>query len=279
MRRLVVIFLSCIFAFGLFASNMQERAEASPIGISAGFEYWNNYFWRGLDFFGQGNGVIFPYLYWGIGNSGLSVMYMGQYASKTFFDGTDMEEEGAGKGLVAYEGAHFNLAYKVTIAEAVTIGISGWYYWFYRSEDKLGYDQSWAEGTASLTINALPLNPTISYTHDYYVDSGATVDSAGVRGEGEQGRDYYVKFALSHPIELVSGSTLGLGLSAGYFNYKSQEKKGFSDIVASTKLTTMAGLVSVFGRLNFAYVPDEEFNSDGINKYRWWADFGVAVSF
>lgn len=278
MKRILLFIICCLMSTCVVFSNRTARAEGgSPIGLTAGVEYWGNYFWRGLDFFGN-DGVFFPYVYFSPGNSGLSLMYMGQYASETLGDGTGKTDPAPGTGLNAYQGAHFNLAYKLTIANAVTIGASAWYYWFYKSEDELGYDQSWAEGTVSLSINALPLCPTISYTHDYYVDENATVNGNGVRGEGEQGRDYYVKFALSHSFQLVSGSTLALGASAGYFNYESNRKKGFSDIVASAKLATSAGPVSLFGQMNFAYVPDDDFNSEGDNEYRWWANFGVAFS-
>lgn len=275
MRRILVCLLGLALVVGTVGMSRPAHAdEGAPIGITVGADYWNNYFWRGTDFFGSGVGVFFPWLYYSVGKTGLSLMYMGQYAAETLGDGTGKSDPVQGKGLVAYEGAHFNAAYKYTVNDTVTIGVSGWYYWFYRAEDKLGYDWSWLEGTLSLTVNALPLNPTISYTYDYFVDKSDVVTPSG-----EQGKNHYIKLAVGHSIKLAEGSSLGLGLSAGYFDWNSMDKKGVSDVVASAKLTAGAGGVSFNGSLNFAYVPAEDFNSDGNDKYRWWAAFGASYSF
>lgn len=273
MKRFMLLFLSIVLVFGVCVMPGTANAEESkPIGVTVGLDFWNNYFWRGVDFFGSGVGVFFPWVYYGVGDTGLSFMYLGQYAAETFGDSTRMNDPDQGKGLVAYEGAHFNAAYKYVVKDVITLGVSGWYYWFYNCDDKLGYDWSWYEGTVSATVTAVPLNPTLSYTYDYFVDKKVTTT-------GEQGKNHYVKLSVGHSIELVKGSSLGLGLSAAYFQWESMDKKGVSDIVASTKLATSAGAVSFSGGLNFAYVPDSEFNGDGVNRYRWWANFGANYSF
>jgi len=245
---------------------------AKALGVTAGVDFWNNYFWRGLDFFGSGTGVFFPWVFYKVGDTGLTAMYMGQYAAETFFDGTGNNDAAPGTGLIAYEGAHFNLSYSYTIDKVATVGVKGWYYWFYRSEDKLNYDQSWIEGTVFVTLLGIPLNPTISYTHDYYMDEDACVD-------GENSKDFYINLSVGKTIELVKGSTLSLGLAAGYFNYEAGGRKGFSDVVASAKLATVAGAASLYSQMNFAVVPDDDFSSNGDDMYRWWANFGVCYSF
>ncbi len=275
--RLAAISALLIVCVCMISGRAIAAEERAPVGITVGTEFWNDYFWRGLDFFGSGNGVFFPYVYYGVGKTGLSLMYMGQYGSETLGDGTGNNDKGREQGNVAYNGAHWNIAYKYTIEKTLQIGVSGWYYWFYNSDDKLGYKWDWYEGTASATILALPLNPTISYTYDYFVDKK-------VCASGEQGGNHYIKLSLGHNIKLVEGSTLGLGLAAGYFDWNSMDMKGFSDVTASAKLTTTAGGVSLNGSVNFAYVPSGDFNKNAFtgnvtDKYRWWATFGAAYSF
>ncbi|HPV99285.1 MAG TPA: hypothetical protein PLZ78_15740 [Spirochaetota bacterium] len=277
MRKSMAVLLSaCIIIGALGSSRAVHAQEASPLGLTAGVEFWNNYFWRGLDFFGAGNGVFFPYVYFGIGKTGLSLMYMGQYGSETLGDGTGMNDTGREQGNVAYNGAHWNMAYTYTVEKVVAIGVSGWYYWFYNSDDKLGYKWDWWEGTASATILALPLNPTISYTYDYFVDKDVTVN-------GERGKNHYIKLALGHSFKLGEGSQLGLGLSAAYFDWNSMEMKGISDVVASAKLSTSASGVSFNGSINYAYIPSSDFNNNAFtgnvkDTYRWWATFGASYS-
>lgn len=272
-----MVLLSLLLVAGALNVPLAVHAEeGTPIGITAGVEFWNDYFWRGLDFFGSGNGVFFPYVYYGIGKTGLSLMYMGQYGSEILGDGIGKNDPGRESGLDAYNGAHFNVAYRYTVEKVVAFAVNGWYYWFYNSKDKLGYKWDWYEATVSATILALPLNPTISYTYDYFVDKKVTVN-------GEQGNNHYIKVAIGHSIKLVEGSSLGLGLSAAYFSWNSMDMKGFSDVVASAKLTTSASGVSFNGSINFAYIPSKDFNNNGFtgnieDKYRWWATFGASYS-
>ena len=277
MRKSMAVFLCAFIVVGaLLAPRFAYAQEETPLGITAGVEFWNNYFWRGLDFFGSGNGVFFPYVYFALGKTGLSLMYMGQYGSETLGDGTGMNDAGREQGNVAYNGAHWNVAYTYTVEGALSVGLSGWYYWFYNSDDKLGYKWDWYEGTVSASILALPLNPTISYTYDYFVDKDVTVN-------GERGKNHYVKLALGHSFKMAGGSALALGLSAAYFDWNSMEMKGISDIAAMVKLSASAGGVAFNGSLNFAYIPSDDFNNNAFtgnveDQYRWWATFGASYS-
>lgn len=260
----------------------KAQGEERGIGLSAGVDYFSNYFWRGVDFYGENRGVFFPFVNLNLGQTGLSLGYLGEYSSEVAGDGaTDTEK--------LWYGADFGLNFSYTIAEAVTIGAKVWYYWYYNSADQNkkinanNHDESFATGTVSLAVDALPLTPTIIYNHDYYID-----DYEGTR---ETGEDFYVQFQLSHAFRLTPQAALKLTAGIAYYNQataelesnpESKKKKGISDILAAADLSVTAGGVTIHGCLNYAYVPDEDWYRDattGIpNKHHWWSGFGASYA-
>ncbi len=280
MKKLIVVcaMLSCFG--GITFAKEGEPAGKTP-GVSAGVDYFSNYFWRGYDFYGAGVGVFFPWATCSIGETGLSLNYLGEYGAETLGDGVSHLEK-------TYQGADFGAAYTRTFSESVTVGAKLWYYGYYKSKDMNErvygnrHDESFFTGTVSLTIDALPLAPTFTYNHDYYVDD--------YKGDRENDKDFYAQFQLSHTLKL--GSEAGLALKGGiaYYNQAtarleshpgSVEKKGISDITASADLIVTKGGVSFHGGLFYAYVPDKDWYTmtDGSkDRHRWWSGFGASYA-
>jgi len=258
------------------------QAEGRAIGLSAGLDYFSNYFWRGVDYYGENRGVIFPFVNLELGQTGLSLGYLGEYSSEVAGDGaTDSDK--------LWYGADFGIGFSYTIAEAVTIGAKVWYYWYYNSVDQNkkinanDHDESFATGTVSLAVDALPLTPTIIYNHDYYID-----DYEGTR---ETDEDFYVQFQLSHAFQLTAEAALKLTAGIAYYNQataelendpSSKKKKGISDVTAAADISVTVGGATIHGSLNYAYVPDEDWYRDattGIaNKHHWWSGFGASYA-
>ncbi len=270
------------------------KSEDKSIGLSFGVDYWSLYIWRGQDFY-SGDGAFFPWISFAVGDTGLSLGYAGEYSAETLGD-----DATTARGLNAADfGADYSYTVKSGKKSLVTVGVGVWYYWFYQSKTESGkeenggeeIDASFGSATLSLAIDALPLTPTISYTHDYYVDKDFCTDK-------KNDQDYYINFSIGHDFEMVKGSTLSLGANVGYYNARSvsksgAEQRGVSDIGASMKIettkSTSHGDVTIYGQMNFTYVPyyrhyrpkvDGEYAStDELdNKYKWWAAFGASYA-
>lgn len=258
------------------------HAEGRALGLSAGVDYFGDYFWRGVDFYGENRGIISPFVNLELGRTGLSLGYLGEYSSEVAGDGaTDSDK--------IWYGADFGIGFSYSIANAVTIGAKVWYYWYYNSVDQNkkinanDHDESFATGTVSLAIDALPLTPTIIYNHDYYID-----DYEGTR---ETGEDFYVQFQLSRVFHLTTEAALKLSAGIAYYNQATAEldndpatkkKKGISDLTASADISVTVSGATIHGCLNYAYVPDEDWYRDastGIaNKHHWWSGFGASYA-
>jgi hypothetical protein len=278
MKKLLIV---CLLAGSALCSMFQLDATAAGVSYTAGFDYFSNYFWRGFDWYGEGVGVFFPYLNVVLGDSGLTLGYLGEYPAEELGDGS--QETGPAFPKNWY-GADFGITYTKSVADTVTVAVKVWYQWYYKSakydKDSSDYDDSFITGTVSITIDALPLKPTLIYNHDYLMS-----DYGGTK---EQAKDYYIQFQLKHVFQMTPEVGLTLLGGVGYYNYASAEYsnvpeskalKGFSDVGGQVDLAFTKGKVSVHGNLNYAYVPDEDYNLDGENKHRWWSGFGASLTF
>ncbi len=257
------------------------RAFEGSVGLNAGIDYFSNYFWRGDDLYGENRGVFFPFVNQNAADTGVSIGYIGEYASEVFGDGANDIEK------LCYV-ADFGICFTRTFAETVTVGVEVWYFWYYNSADRNkkvngnNHNESYFTGTLSLTIDVLPLSPAIIYNHDYYVD-----DYEGTR---EVDRDFYLQFQLNRDFKLTDEATLTLLGGLGYYNNKAAEiegdpatraRKGISDVTASADLCVTVGQSTFHGSINYAYVPDKDWNryySTKANKHRWWSGFGASYS-
>lgn len=255
--------------------------ERDGIGLVAGVDYFNSYFWRGDFVYGEGRGVFFPFADLVFSDPGITLSWCGEYASEAVGDGASEEEK-------IWYAADFAVGFSRTFMEAVTVSAKVWYLWYYSSSDQnrklYGYshDESFFSGTVSVSLDALPLSPALIYSHDYYVD-----DYGGGRSVG---RDCYVQFQAKHVFELSDHASLTLLGGISYYNNEASEnpedesthvRRGISDMTVSADLSVKAGIVTVHGCLNYAFIPDEDWNryyTDEKDAHRWWSGFGVSCS-
>ncbi len=226
----------------VLAQEKKEDAgkKSEPIGLSFGLDYYSTYLWRGTKFF-SGDGAFIPKVSWNVMGTGLVLSVAGEIASSWVFNGFKNKP---GKYAWRFDSSgspyrrqlNFNhLAYAThsldagadysyTINDAVTIGASVWYWWYFNSAGAREYarpkveftdiggmhrvsyvDLSFLTTTVSIGLPIVPyINPTVSLTHDYYTGLG-------------RGGDYYVQMGISHPFELTREVVLTPGLSAGYY--------------------------------------------------------------
>ncbi len=242
------------------AQETSETTESKSIGLSFGVDYWSTYIWRGQNFYGD-QGVFFPWISYAVGDTGLSFSVAGEYSDETLGDDASSNKWGNAIDLA--------VAYEKSVAKTVTIGANVWYFGLYNSKDEIGDDISFITGTLSVALDTVPLTPTISYSHDVYFNSDMD----------ETNKDFYIALALGHDIDLVKGSTLSLGCNLGYYNAKSADAKGISDFTLSSKVSTTAGAVTLYGSLNYTFVPSKdhyEIFGQAENKHKWWSAFGVS---
>ncbi len=238
-----------------------EEAADYGLGITAGVQYMSNYLWRGTYWY-EGEGAFFPSASYDVLGSGLTVGICGELSEN--WVGKDEN-----KAVVSKHAFDFGADFSHTFAEAVTLGAGVWYY---RCKDN---DNSYASGYVSLAIDALPLTPTIKYSHDYYTGDSDIV--------GDEAKDYYVQLLLSQSVELVKDvASLDLGASVGYYNVESfyAEQKGISDIDLSSGISVTKGILTFASSFHYVIVPSDDFKyyngEEDINRF--YSTFSVSCS-
>lgn len=269
----VMITVSAVYAeeTKVETKTTTETTESSSIGLSGGVDFWSHYIWRGTNFYGD-QPVFFPWVSYAVGETGLSITVGLEHGAERL--GAD-DDANAFKVLSA---ADFAVAYdKTLVKDTLSFGVNLWNFYFYESKsDETGdVDYSFSSLSVYFTVDALPLAPTITYTHDYYWDEDFCADK-------KNKNDFYVVLSLGHDVELVKGSTLNIGASMGYFNARSlgEKVKGVSDINLSATLTTEAGGATLYGGFVGTYVPAPRFFriSGEDDKLKFWAKFGASYA-
>ncbi len=270
MKHIATIFLAIVFLTtagnsyaqdaGSAESKPAESKGAEPVGLSFGVDYTSTYLWRGTYWY-NGDGAFFPSVSFEKG--GLSVGYTGEY-SEDKVTRKDTEVSNPDYGIGAYHAADFGVNYSHSIGDAATIGVGVWYFHFYNEKTLSFYT-----GTVSLSLDKLPLTPTLAYNHDYYTDSGDK-------------KDYYITLGLSKGFE-IKDAGLSIGVTAGYYNSDSCDTKGFSDITTSLGVEASYGAVKFSGSFNYVFVPSKDYYEATIytgtkDKHRTYANFGASVS-
>jgi hypothetical protein len=278
MNKLCMLAILLLISFSAFAT--EPKKEEANRGLSAGVDYYTDYFWRGVDFYGENRGAVFPYANYAFGDSGFTIGYLGEYSAEVFGDGATTFER-------IWYGADFSVEYAHTFKKTATVKAKYIYQWYYdsieqnRKVNNTDYDESFMTGTVSLTIDGLPLSPTILYSRDYYVDDYG--------GQKKQGKDYYVQAQLKHTLALNEGSNLALSGGISYYNMESAKvspatsvKRGISDVTMAADLIVTHGGAGFHGCLNYAYVPDSDWYRSGsggkANRHHYWAVLGVSYS-
>ncbi len=213
--------------------NAGTTKKEEAIGLSASLDYYSNYLFRGTKFF-NGDGAFFPKIAWSIFNSGLILSVASEIASSWVFNGFDNKpgkyaldsslnivRKNLKFNRTAYATQSFDVGadYSYTIKDAVTLGASVWYWWYFNSRRAREYSRPQIDGLNrvsyvdisflttgfSIGLPIVPfLNPTISLTHDYYT---------GLK----RGGDYYVQLGMNHGFELTREFTLTPGVAASYY--------------------------------------------------------------
>jgi hypothetical protein len=235
MKKFIIALLIASSITGTAVAQPKEDAakKNEPVGLSTSLDYYSNYLFRGTKFF-NGDGAFYPKVAWNIFNSGLILSVSAEIASSWVFNGFDNKP---GKYVLdsslnfVRKNLKFNHAayatqsldvgadYSYTIRDAVTLGASVWYWWYFNSRYAREYSRPQIDGLNrvsyvdisflttgfSIGLPIVPLiNPTVSLTHDYYT---------GLK----RGGDYYLQLGISHGFEMIKEFVLTPGITASYY--------------------------------------------------------------
>src|SRR5208337_1367631 len=244
MKKRIIAILMVPFLFSIAAA--EEKKEPTPIekkdepvGVALSLDYYSNYLFRGTEFF-NGDGAFYPKVSWTMFNSGLTLSVSGEIAASWVFNGWwkkpgEYDYRMDSSGNVTRKRLNFNHTayatqsldagadYSYTFNNAVTLGLSAWYWWYYNSRNAREYARPQVDGlnrvsyvdisflptTVSIGLPIVPfINPTLSLTHDYYT---------GLRKAG----DFYAQLGFSHPFEATKEFTFTPGITASYYYSRS----------------------------------------------------------
>ena len=255
-KSLTLIFVAVmlIMAFTIADIYAQEETEGTDsIGLSVDIDYMSNYLWRGGYWYGN-DGAFFPSLSYEI--AGILISYCGEFSEDAVIDDGD-------SSIKDLHATDLGLDYSFSIGEFLSIGVGVWYFYFHNEDT-----YSFITGTASVTLDSVPLSPTLTYNHDYYTDS-------------EDKEDFYIQLGISHDIELIKGASLGLGIVGSYYNAESTDQTGISDITTTVSIAVEADRVIYSCGFNYVAVPAKDFKKDLNGEddiHRFFATFGVSYS-
>lgn len=256
-KFMMIMVMLCLTAQTAFSQAEAPAAEDDSMGITVALDHWSNYLWRGTYWF-EGSGAFFPLVTYEIKGSGLSLSVGGEISDAWVVDGKDA----SGESVYGRQSLDLLADYEYTFDDKITVGASLWY--FHMKDDV----NSFANAVVSVTYETF-LKPTLTYTHDYIVDSKAK-------------EDFYVQLGISHELESANkDGVLELSLVGGYYRCKSYDQSGISDITATVKPTLNFGNASVYAALNVIFVPSEDYymNIAGVeDKLRYYTVFGSSYS-
>src|SRR5208337_2400954 len=224
--------------------------------------------------------AFYPKVSWTMFNSGLTLSVSGEIAASWVFNGWwkkpgEYDYRMDSSGNVTHKKLNFNhLAYATqsldagadysyTFNNAVTLGLSAWYWWYYNSRNAREYSRPQVDGlnrvsyvdisflptTVSIGLPIVPfINPILSLTHDYYT---------GLKKAG----DFYAQLGFSHPFELTKEFTATPGITASYYYSRSVHLTHYSVMwnPAANALNMMTPSVGYSG-------PTRTITLDGIKQ-------------
>jgi len=112
---------------------------------------------------------------------GLTISYCGEFSEDVIVDDeppTWLNDGGTEHSIKSFHATDFEIDYWASIADTVTIGAGTWYFYFHNEDI-----YSFIAGTIFVSLDSVPFCPTVTYNHDYYVDS-------------EDKKDYYIQFGI-----------------------------------------------------------------------------------
>jgi hypothetical protein len=230
MRKMMItlLFVALLFSTVFAEEKAAVEKKSEPIGLAAGIDYYSLYLFRGTKF-SSGDGAFYPKASWTVFDTGLVLSVSSEVASSWVFNGFS-HKPGKYSFLVnsmpsfnqiayATQSLDFGADYSYTINNAVTLGASVWYWWYFNSRNAREYARPQVDGlnrvsyvdisflttAASIGLPIVPfVNPALTLIHDYYTGL-------------ERGGDYYVQLGLSHPFELTKEAAITLGGTASYY--------------------------------------------------------------
>ncbi len=250
------------------------KKEDKGAGVTAGVDYWTLYFWRGDLLYGDNGDVFFPFVKWAIFDTGFTLTWMGEYARNS--RDVALKEKNA---------ADFGLNYDAKVwKERITCGAGVWYWWFYNSgayseeyPDRFvdpgtnaldrnadpyynaRYDASFWSGSAYVGLN-VPLNPTVTYTHDYYSNNQERTRRVSY--------DWAVQLKTSQEFEVTRHAKLLFAVSATYYrtryaddrtSWRDETRDGWCDVTGTATLTVSLAGASLWVSGNWANRPDRDW--------------------
>lgn len=260
---IIALFL-LLFAGALYAADepaAQAESEDTGFGLSWSVDYYSTYLFRGTYFYGNGkdgsNGAFYPAFSWEIFGSGLSLGIAAEISDQWVVDGVK------GQGF-NNQSADFGLDYSHTFGELVTLDLGAWYWWYYNTKDAIGDDWSMITVQAKVSFDVI-LQPFICVCYDMYPFVS-------------EFKDFYVQVGIGHDFELHKYVTLNLGLSGGFYHYKSSDIMGISDVQGTIGTTVEYKGASFYGSFNLVVVPFNNFITKGDDRVRYFANLGASYS-
>jgi opacity protein-like surface antigen len=255
-KTLLTLLAAAVLSSAAYAqATPPAEPEDNSIGLSLALDDWSNYLWRGTYWFND-SGAFFPLATYDVMKSGLKLNVGYELSEKYILDGT----KDSTQVLKDRQSLDLGVAYSYTFADMIIADASVWYY---HMADKLN---TYGSAAFALTYKSM-LNPKVTYTHDYYVDS-------------EKKSDFYLQFGIGNEYEMTKEVKLAYSLAGGYYNADSVDLAGISDITLTVKPSIALGSTSIYSAFNAIYVPSKDFYMNGTveDKLRFYAMFGAAYS-
>ena len=257
------------------AFAQEEKKDESFIKVPVGLLYASAYWWRGIEFNGKGNGVLWPSVGVLLGDTGLSL----NFAAGINMEDAQAEGKSARHPAKATHEFDYGAAYSRDLGELVTAGAGIMFIHYPYYDNVYTNDTSFLEGSVFVMIKTI-LSPRLDVYYDYYIEENADAGK-----DTPQAEDVYVKLSCAQDIIKDDGFAFSTGLWIGYYNNAYLDLSGFSDL--GIKLGTSKdyrGIVFSAG-VYYARTLAKDFYdyyaaSGGVRqKNHFWADFGATCTF
>ncbi len=261
MKKLILI--NILFCSMIVTGLKAEEAGPKPVGLTVGVTYASSYLFRGIDFYG-GDGAFLPAASYDLLGSGLILGVAAEHSEDSLFEGKGDDANG-----YAFNSVDVGAGYTIGAGAPVTVGLNVWYWDYYNSKDELAGDASFITMNVIVTANTF-LSPFVSCTYDYYMDD---------KFADPNDNDYYVQFGIAKEFEVIKDAKIKLSAAGGYYNAKSLDANGFSDVTATAGLTVTAGAVAYTSNLNYVYIPKGDFRDmKPEDHHKFYATFGTSYT-
>jgi hypothetical protein len=225
--------------------------------LTMGMNYQSIYLWRGNYLFAD-DGVLTSGLTYA--RKGFSLQ-VAREVSEDYLTQKDKNDKFS-REFDDYHSMDYGAGYAYDYQKYLTVGLDFWYIHFPRKKNL-----NFFTGRIFLKMDALPLKPMFSYSHDYLEYT-------------QDKKDFYLQIGISHEIS-AQGTIFSLSLTPGYYQAPSMAKKGFSDISTVISVSGTIDSVTLTGSFTYVFVPARDYyevpNQNGIlvrDRHRTYLNFG-----